>query len=213
MRSLLLCVRLCRILQIFCTTFSIGIGPSEIPNSGRGAFLTYYGARRLKNPQLAQVTSRILADSRVYIPETREVLQAVMPNGRCVSVSLMGENLHGNHNCMYWPLTAREVRNEGLSKTLQARISKEDRDNSLLFTKPTETVQLVGEGMQSHVELESRPADGIGFLKLYNESDYEPVSGVRFGLNLSIDLGVYGPLSRAGEHDVLVWCSPCNRVV
>lgn len=60
-------------------------------------------------------------------------------------------------------------------------------------------VTLVGEGMQSHPELENVSADGIGFLKLHKETDYEPVSGITFSEHAWIDLGLYAPLGETGN--------------
>jgi hypothetical protein len=162
---------------------------SQIPNSGLGAYLTYLGARTLK-PECKEVSERILEDSFQHVSDTREELQAELPNGRGVTLTLISAE-NSNHNCDYWPSTA---------KTLEARFAKKDLDVSSLFGSPTEIVKLVGYGIDSHPELENRPVGGIGFLGFHQESDYEPVSGIAFSEDLCIDLGTYGPLITTGMY-------------
>lgn len=158
-----------------------------------GAFLVYMGARKLK-PERAVIANQIVDSSVYYSPKTKEKLFAETPDGRTVAVRLHGENLHGNYNCQYWPRTAIQM--------LQASFLPHVIERSIIFRKAVERIKIVGSGMESHPELATRSAEGIGNLGLYCDQDYEHVPGVAFAVDLCIDLGIYGPLSKTGKSSI-----------
>lgn len=83
--------------------FQIDVRDSSIPGAGKGAFLTYLGARRLKPACV------LLGDQEMKKrASTKEELQATMPSGHGCTVKICGENLHGNNNSDFWLEAGKE---------------------------------------------------------------------------------------------------------
>ena len=164
--------------------FGVFIEKSSIPNAGLGAFLTYMGARKLNTSlDTHKICEDLLSDCFYREAATMSPLIAAMMDGRTRSVLLTGDNLHGNYNCGYRPgrLPSKPLSVKENGKTIQVRI--------------------VGGCLETFEELKDRPKDGIGHLGMYNESDYEHVSGIPCQTNLSIELDApYAPLGPNGQY-------------
>lgn len=74
---------------------SIQVKPSEIPNSGMGAFLTYKGARVLKGNKRDMMKHTA---SDFYEP-----LEATDRDGSDIFVKVKGKKIHGDHNIHHLP--------------------------------------------------------------------------------------------------------------
>ena len=165
------------------------ISKSQIPGAGYGAFLTYFGARKLKD-EVEEANCQLVAESEPRLADTKIPLRATHPGKGDVLVRLQGENLHGNHNCDYWPLT---------SLPLRAKIQHSTSEKKYV------TVKLKGHDISEHACLANRPEDGVGFLGMNSPSDYVPCPGIKFKLNSCIDLGAYAPLSPTGKCAHSLW--------
>lgn len=169
--------------------FKVDIRKSGIPNSGHGAFLTFRGARMLKQ-ELQERNTRKLESRCCFIPKTMTPLHAMHTDGFGVKVTLTGRDLHGNRNSVYWPETLFP---------LQAYLPGRPR--------PTD-VQLTGENL--HYDSDEDEPLGlsccpkrIGFLGLHTASDYLPADDIEFASSSEgcgyLSLGRYGPAGRTGK--------------
>ena len=81
--------------------FRLHVSKSKIPKSGCGTFLTFLGARLL-NPDAIKRREKLMEGRYpIYVP-TKEPLEAKGTDGMNFSVSLHGENLHGNADVPYF---------------------------------------------------------------------------------------------------------------
>ena len=172
--------------------FRVDVKTSTIPGAGVGAFLTYVGAKLLNTTSKTfKICEELLSDSWHHEPMTMSRLSAVMPDGQTKSLFLTGENLHGNHNCVYWPKRLP-------SKPLSAKV-----DGTAI------KIKIAGECLETFEELRNRPKDGIGHLGMYTEENYEDVTGIPCPPNLVFKLvGPYGPLSPNGKYTQITYAFP-----
>ena len=160
----------------------IEIRTSNIPNSGYGAFLTFLGARRLNTESTRR--SELLLDSHVYYdPLTKTPLDAIMPDGTELSVTLSGENIHGNGNSSYW-----------LPHNLCT-------DGAILPCGKDVKVTIKQFDFQNYQPLINKE-NGIGFMGSHQPKDYVYDNNATFssynnGCGL-VDLGLYGPFKKDG---------------
>ena len=133
-----------------------------------------------------------MKQSVVRHPKTVDPLRAATTRGVDDIVYLVGENLHGNRGCSYWPKTSR---------SLFALMPP--NKNSHRPARKTVKVNLVGEDIDEHSVLNNAPPDGIGFFNINSlSSDYVHESGVPFNIANCIDLGTYAPLSTTDRKEI-----------
>lgn len=168
--------------------FRLYTGESHIPNSGFGAFLTFEGARLLK-PEAAKRSKQLMKDRYPIDVPTARFLEAKGIDGMNVSVSLKGDNLHGNGNNPYFrvtrfPLKATLQNGKRVQVTIGPEKIHEDID---LLRKNNE--------IPSHT-------DGFGHFKITTKDDYteseEDFCSHSDGCGL-IDIGRYGPFLHSGK--------------
>lgn len=149
--------------------FLITVEQSEIaPGAGLGAFLKYLGARELK-AERRDIGIDALEDYEPFVSETNGTLQARTPGGYGLSVSLTGENLHGNDNRLYWPKAMKKAYDAG-----------EDFD-------------------RKELACQRALPEGIGFLGMHLESHYRAAPKTEFSSQgTCIPLGSYGPFQKEG---------------
>jgi len=159
-----------------------------VANAGKGAFLTFLGARELKphckEKGARKMECRITKTSKDII--TMRPLQVQTPGGYNATLTLTGENLHGNNNNPYWPATM---------EPLEAIMPGGRRRQRVLL-----------HGQNLHYDSEDEilspgaSPKRIGFLGIHVESDYTRKSSKTFSMrDVSINLGRYGPLKKAGK--------------
>ena len=155
--------------------FEVSIAPSGIPNSGNGAFIELKEVRKLSWEARHR---KMLACPRIRkeVETMRPLPIPLMPHGTGY-LKITGENIHGNNNSPYVPLT--EV-------SLTAKFPDE---------KSTVTVRLKGTCIEPTPGTCTSDRPGIGILGLFNEADYLPATErfdpKRYGF---IELDRYGPL-------------------
>jgi len=168
--------------QLF--SFRINIRQSGIPDSGYGAFLTFLGARKLK--ERARILSEKLMKDRLefeeFYDENEEppTLEAVIGDYNVI-VTLTGQDLHGNGNCTYFSYTRFP---------LKAKLYDKIQN---VFIGPNEVHDDV-QALRSRNEIAS-PENGLGKLKMFTDDDYESDDETQFCSidQGTIDLGRYGP--------------------
>lgn len=106
---------------------SIQVRQSEIPGSGMGAFLTFRGARVLKE-HLREEADKKLAARVFHEPITMKPLEAISPDGFGITVKLTGNNLHGNQNNPYWRPEDLQAEKDGTGNRLQSDDSSPDEE-------------------------------------------------------------------------------------
>ena len=165
--------------------FRIDIRKSTIPNSGNGAFLTFLGARVLK-ARIRDNLKRLKKNRIVVSVPTTNHLEANIDDVTNAVVTIRGENIHGNGNSPYFPITrfplkAKLPGGEKIQVRLGPTLIHEDIDQ-----------------LQQNREIPT-PENAIGYLGVLSESDFESKDSTRFcshnGCGL-IDLGRYGPFSK-----------------
>lgn len=131
--------------------------------------MTFLGTRKLIAAKRKKGEA-IIEELVPYYSETTQALQGKTPGGHGFTLSLTGENLHGNMNRVFWP-----------PAMIEAHESGRDIDSPAL-----------------RVDL-SPPEDGIGFLGIYVARDYKPSPSSEFSSpGTCIRLGRYGPFRREG---------------
>ena len=166
--------------------FRVDIRQSNIPNSGYGAFLTFLGARKLKEEAMRRTAH--LMDGRVVIyNQTVEFLEATIGHID-VSVSLKGKDLHGNSNNSHFSVTRFPL-----------KATCPDGKEVNVIIGP-DVVHDDIQGLVNRGEINS-PEDGIGFFNNFTEEDYEPDNTVQYCSKScgTIDLGRYGPFLKTGK--------------
>jgi hypothetical protein len=103
-----------------------------------------------------------------FLFNTNGTLQARTPGGYGYSVTLTGENLHGNSNRVYWPKTMKKAYEAG-----------EDFDR----------VELA---------CQRALPQGIGFLGMHLDSHYKASPKTEFSSPGCMPLGNYGPFQKEG---------------
>lgn len=168
-------------------SFRINIKQSTIPGSGQGAFLTYLGRRVLKSEAAAR--SRRLMKQHVAAVDiiTRNSLNAETADGRRMSVSLSGTNLHYNDNCLYW--SSKYSEKFSLNEN---RKRKRKRGSPESFDESKVNCEVHNEVKRLRQEVDGK---GIGFLCIHRESDYCSVDETPYwSSGCFIELGSrYGP--------------------
>ena len=107
-----------------------------------------------------------------------------------ISVTITGDNLHGNGNNAYFPLT-------------RLPLTAICRDGNEIKVKiGPHCVHEDIQRMQKEKE-KKLPKNGLGHLKIFSNEDYEPDDSIQFcsddiGMGL-IDIGRYGPLKKTGK--------------
>jgi hypothetical protein len=133
-----------------------------------GAFLKYLGARKLTADR-RNMGIDALDDYEHFLMKTNGTLQARTPGGYGYSLTLTGENLHGNNNRLYWPKTMKKAYKAG-----------EDFD-------------------RDELECQLSVSDGIGFLGMHLESHYKQSPKTEFSSpGNCMPLGNYGPFRKEG---------------
>jgi len=165
--------------------FKICVKPSQIPNSGNGAYLTYLGARLLKTDRRFR-SNGLLIDSYISEVETAKPLTArFRSTGLRANVTLTGKDLHENDGSSFWPDTTDVI------------------TGVMPVTKKKFRLSLAGKNLHDTGEdlLKSRdlqPGEtAIGFRHYHKESHYEeaplPFCSYYEGCGL-VDIGPrYGP--------------------
>jgi len=172
--------------------FQLHTGESHIPNSGFGAFLTFEGARLLK-PEAAKRSKQIIKDRYpVDVPSAR-LLEAKGIDGMNVSVSLKGDNLHGNGNNPYFRVTRfplKAILQNG--KKVQVTIGPESIHEDIDLLRKNNEIPF--------------HTDGFGHFKMVTKDDYaeseEDFCSHSDGCGL-IDIGRYGPFLPSDRKTVL----------
>jgi len=156
----------------------INVGRSTITSGGRGAFLTYLGAREL-NGLTYEKYGRLASEGEYRVTQLQKPLEAVLPHDFRVSVKLLGRNLDGNYGCQYYPSTTREL----------YAVSQAGKDVRVV---------LKGEGVSYFSELKRKPRLGIGSLGLYTEADFTTIPDAALPADVLFLVGAYAPLSGTG---------------
>lgn len=152
----------------------IQVKQSEIPGAGMGAFLTFEGARLLKE-ELRTVAAKTREERIFHETDTTKPLEAAYPGGYGVAVKLTGKNLHGNNNIHYWPEEALDA--------WKAKRASDDLDSD----DEEESPNTVG-------------AKRIGHLGIHTENDYISDPSIELtSVNFSVELGLYGPVLKRGK--------------
>ena len=165
--------------------FRIDIRKSTIPNSGNGAFLTFLGARVLKSRIRSHV--RRLKKNRVVVSVlTTNHLEAHIDEVTKAVVTIRGENIHGNGNSPYFPLTRFPLKaNLPTGEKIHVRLGPKHIHEDI-------------DQLKQNKEIPA-PENAIGYLGVLDDSDFESKSSARFcshdGCGL-IDLGRYGPFTK-----------------
>lgn len=166
--------------------FRINIRESKIANSGYGAFLTFLGARKLKEE--ARKKSIDFLKDRIYVEsDTTKNLQAKDGNFN-MSVKLMGSDLHGNGDSNFFtftrfPLLAKDLNGKEYSVKIGPHHIHEDIKE-----------------LRKRKEMPF-PENGLGLLCMFSDGDFESdnetkYSSEEFGI---IDIGRYGPFLKTGS--------------
>lgn len=167
------------------------IRPSNIPNSGLGAFLTFLGARVLRKGA-SDRSARLIVQHGTYdengnlFVKTQEELTAEVFGGRQIHVTLKGDNLHHNDNSLYW--------SKERQRYLKAHV---DKHGTLLdhFDEDEICCKVNSEVKKYRSKIPEK--ERIGFLGIHSESDYVEdktlvFSSEKHGLGM-LELGRYGP--------------------
>ena len=181
--------------------FRVDIKPSNIPNSGLGAFLTFLGARVLRK-DASDRSVRLIAEHNTHdendnlFVKTHEELRAQVYGGRQMQVTLKGDNLHHNDNSLYW------------SKERQTYLQRHVEEHGTLLDHFDEDeicckVNSEVKKYRSRIPENER----IGSLGIHSESDYvedktKVFSSEKHGLGM-LELGRYGPHRRVDVKDNL----------
>lgn len=181
--------------------FIVEIKPSNIPNGGLGAFLTFLGARVLRK-SASDRCARLLEEHNAYdetgnlFVKTHEELTAEVYGGRNIHVTLKGNNLHHNDNNVYW------------SKERQSYLKKHIDEHGTLLDHFDED-EICCKVNSEVKKLKSKIPAGkrIGFLEIHSESDYVEDKSLVFssekkGLGM-LEMGRYGPHRRDDVKDNL----------
>jgi hypothetical protein len=175
--------------------FELRVKTSTIPNSGKGVFLTFLGARELKPSKKRR--GEELFEARVFLPpKLSKPLHAWHPVGfgtrMTMHMTLTGEHLRApyNSNSLLPTLEAilpgAKLNKRGIPKKTNIRFSD--------FDLPYCEDELVGL---------KDPSNRIGFLGLYEESDFVEAPRRTFSSlheNCGyIDIGRYGPFREEGK--------------
>ena len=170
--------------------FKVCVKPSQIPNSGSGAYLTYLGARLLKADRRFRSNDLLINSSISIVETTKPLTAAFRSTGLRASITLTGKDLHENDGNDFWPDTADWI--EGIMPTTKKRF----------------TLKLTGKNIHDTGEdlLHSRdlqPGETpIGFRRYHKESHYEevPLPFCSYYEDCGfIDIGRYGPFRREGK--------------
>jgi hypothetical protein len=132
-----------------------------------GAFLTYEGARKLTVDRREKGIDAMEGYEHFH-SNTNGTLQARTAVGYGYSVTLTGENLHGNSNRSYWPKAMKQAYKEG-------------RDFD-----------------REELACQRALPEGIGFLGMHLDSDYKASSKTEFSSPSCLPLGNYGPFQKEG---------------
>lgn len=167
--------------------FEIRVKTSNIPNAGRGAFLTFLGARELK-PSRKHWGEDLKKDRPPkYLRTLSEPATAMHPDGFGMAVTITGEHLRGPYNCQF-PL-----------RTLTAFIPDK-------YPKPEMKVRFANfEDPYCEEEIAGMRKDPgrIGSLGIYTDSDYVHAPKRTFSSRHSncgvIDIGRYAPFQPSGK--------------
>ena len=166
--------------------FKIEARPSNIPNAGMGAFLTFIGARRLQ--QKTRIRATELLDARPYKElTTMRPLVAELPDGFGMGVTLTGAHLHGPYNSTYL-LPALKAVNPDTGRKMKVRLAN------------SQDVSYYPDELDA---LKNPNKDGrFGFLGIHHEDHYrcdtkKTFASAQEGCGL-IDIGRYGPFRREG---------------
>lgn len=177
--------------------FHLHIGKSCIPNSGFGVFLTFKGAHLLKSDALERAQQLMEGRHAVEVPTTCPI-DAENADGTGFSVSLQGENLHGNGNNPYFAITRFP---------LKAILSN---GKKILVKIGPKNIHEDVDKLRRKKEIAS-PKDGLGHFNMHTEEDYMKNNDIQFcshadGCGL-IDIGRYGPFLPSGTSSSLVYSS------
>ena len=127
--------------------------------------MTYRGARVLKKRQAdrsARLMSNHVIGSNIY---THDPLVAETIGGRKMNVTLTGENLHYNDNCLYWSEKRfRKFEAAKKNSSGQKRSSIESFDESEVDCEVHEEVEQLRNCIPE--------GERIGFLGINRASDY-----------------------------------------
>lgn len=170
--------------------FKICVKPSQIPNSGSGAYLTYLGARLLKDDRRARAID-LLTDSTVSQIATMEPLTAELSSkGMRAKITLSGKDLHENNGSCYWPYTACPM------PAVMPKTRK-----MINVTLAGDKIHDIGEDLLEFRDLQPGET-AIGFRNYHKESHYEeaplPFCSYYEGCGV-IDIGRYGPFRPEGK--------------
>ena len=159
------------------------MAPSEVSGGGLGAFLTYLGSLHL-NPDVENRNNRALSKREAHMPETMNSLEFVRGDGQLATLTLKGENLHGNNNNPYWLKSALvSPRSEGKGSPLTG-VEAQD--------------QLDDDDFEALNSRSSKNSNKIGYLDVLLDSDFSSGNSEFKIRHCSIFLGRYGPILREG---------------
>lgn len=171
--------------------FELRVETSTIPNSGKGVFLTFLGARELK-PSKKRRGEELFHDRETIEPKLSRPLHAWHPDGFGIHMTLTGEHLRAPYNSNNLLPTLEAIRPD--AKMNKKGIPKKTNIRFSDFDLPYCEEELVGL---------KDPSNRIGFLGLYEESDYVEAPRRKFSSlheNCGyIDIGRYGPFRKEGK--------------
>mmetsp|Transcript_11814 Transcript_11814/g.32744 ORF Transcript_11814/g.32744 Transcript_11814/m.32744 type:complete len:1756 (+) Transcript_11814:258-5525(+) len=162
--------------------FEIRVRHSTIPGASLGAFIQYLGSFHLK-PEIKSMYRRIMENRTCHLPRTATSKEFTRSDGQLCALKLTGENLHGNDNKLYWPITQVPLlTSQDNTKTWKIHVTGEQIHDNHEF-----------DALRARVKKHCRP---IGKLGILLESDYVPVDAPFDAHNASIHIGRYGPVKK-----------------
>ena len=163
--------------------FQIDIRPSNIPNAGHGAFLTFLGARVLKKEaenRTSNLMKQHIVDGEIA---TKRHLTASTMGGLKMDVTLTGRNLYRNENNPYWSKNREKALASNMDNNSNVR---DDFDENSVQCEIHQEVQRLRSKIPT--------GRGIGFLGINSESDYvedkDKLCSFPTGM---FEIGRYGP--------------------
>jgi len=184
--------------------FQVDIKQSTIENAGHGAFLTYLGARVLKKSAAARSTRLLRGHCIENDICTHNPLEAETLSGKKVKVTLAGNNLHYNDNNIYWSKKRADKFeefhiNQNPSHSKSTHGSCRSAVESFTFDENEVKCKVHEEVKKLRQKIPD--GNGIGFLGIHQESDYEPDDDELFCNHPNaFELGRYGP-HRPGDRE------------
>jgi len=159
--------------------FQTEVRPSSIVNSGRGVFLTYLGAKKLK-PEASAKSSQLIKHHVAVDNLLHSTLPAVFNDGKRASVTVSPQSLFLNDNHHLWS-----------KKRIKAYEKHMKKKPNIAFDENTVNCKIHQEvqNLRSFIPENER----IGELGIHSIADYIDDDSEPFWSYEQIQLGRYGP--------------------